>query len=204
MISVAGIFGVAAAAAVIELDAVAVGQLMVSRPLVLGPILGAFLGEPAMGASLGFLFELFNIGDLPVGGNVPLNSTVAVSSALLLTLGPTPVAMELALPTGLAVGWGHARAEGALRRRRSRLNLLVERRLAQGKDTDLGRLAAAELFKQAAMTFAILGLALLCRAPLRWLWAAAPQALSTGLRLGFAASPWLALWALTRSFRVIS
>jgi mannose/fructose/N-acetylgalactosamine-specific phosphotransferase system component IIC len=71
----------AAVLAAVELDASHAGQLMISRPLVLGPLIGLAFGQPGLGLGLGALYELFGLEEIPVGGHVPLNATVAAGAA---------------------------------------------------------------------------------------------------------------------------
>lgn len=59
------------------MDRTAVGQIMLSRPLVALPILGALWGEPFMGLKLGMLLELFWINFLPVGSFMPPDDSFA-------------------------------------------------------------------------------------------------------------------------------
>lgn len=199
-----GLVGAAAACSVIELDATYAGQFMVSRPLVLGPVMGAAFGEPGLGAGLGALCELFCLDALPVGGSVPRNAAVAAAAALILALGPQPVAPALAFPAGLLAGWLHARAEVSLRRRRAALNGALERRLAEGREPGFSSVASGQLLRQAMMTFAVLLAVLALRGPLRRSWEWAPGAARSGLSFGLAMSPWPALWTLVRSFKVVS
>lgn len=191
----------AAAVAVLELDATAAGQFMVSRPIVLGPLLGAALGDLSLGGRLGALCELFSISERPLGAHLPPNAAVAAAAAVLLALGPSQANAALAFPAGLAAGWLHARVEGALRRGRDRAGFQVDKRLARGEDPGLGRLAAIELGKQAVMTFGVLAVALLAGPWLSLLWAGLAQASAAGLRLGLDLAPWIGLAALLRSFR---
>jgi mannose/fructose/N-acetylgalactosamine-specific phosphotransferase system component IIC len=194
----------AAAAALVELDAASFGQLMVSRPIVLGPALGALLGDAALGAALGIICELFNLADAPVGGRLRLNPTVAVAAALLLALGPAVVAVEAALPAGLAVGLMHARLECRLRLWRAAVSAEATRRLEQGRDPRLMRLALSQLGLQAAATFAVLAGVLVVGQPLSSVFGALPDAARSGLRLGLIAAPFLALACLLHSFKVVS
>jgi mannose/fructose/N-acetylgalactosamine-specific phosphotransferase system component IIC len=194
----------AAAAAVLELDAAMACQFMVSRPIVLGPLLGFFLGQPGLGAGLGVICELFTLEELPVGSWLPLNASVAVATALILSSGPAPVPPELALPVGLAAGLAHKRIEAVLRRRRAKLNALVAGRLERAEEPGLGRLALGELARQAATTFLLLAVLLACRGLVRGAWSASPDALRSGLRFGYAVAPWPGLWSLLRSFKVVS
>ena len=199
-----GLLSAALAFSILELDAASVGQFMISRPIVFGPVMGAVVGQPGLGTGLGALCELFCLEALPVGGSVPPNASVAGAAALVLALGAAPVAVELALPAGLFAGWAHARLEVVLRRGRGALNALVERRLAEAGPPRLAALAVGQALRQAAMTLAVLLLVLMGRGPLRGLWLEAPEFLRAGFGFGLALAPWPAAWALLRSFRMVS
>jgi len=62
--------------ATLSMDITAVGQFMVSRPIVVGPLIGALLGNPGIGLATGALVELIWIGDLPVGAHRPIDNTL--------------------------------------------------------------------------------------------------------------------------------
>jgi len=189
----------AVAVALVELDAAHAGQFQVSRPIVLGPLLGLALGHADLGAGVGILLELMSLSELPVGGHLPLNATVASGAALLLAGAPCPVPVELALPVGLALGWLHQRLEGLRRLRRNGLGRSVEALLRLGREPGLGSLAAAELCRQALTTLGLLAAALAALPLLRWGWSIAPEALKAGLRLSWGLSPWLAAASLLRA-----
>lgn len=193
----------AAALALVELDSNAAGQFMLSRPIVVGPILGLAFAAPATGLELGLLFELFSLEELPVGASLPLNATVAAGSALLLALGPAPVAPELAFPAGLILGWLHRRLESGLRRRRAVLSRRAQEDLGRGERPSLGTLAARELGLQALMTASVFFMVLFpLKDALAAGWSRAPEALRAGLGFGFAAAPWVGAAALLRSLKV--
>lgn len=59
-------------------------QLMISRPVVAGPIVGLVLGEPHVGLISGALVELLWIDRLAVGAYVPPHDTIV---AVLVTAG---------------------------------------------------------------------------------------------------------------------
>lgn len=69
--------GIAAAGAFIGLDRTAVGQFMISQPIVAGPLAGWVLGDAATGLLIGTALELVWLLDMPVGAFVPADSTVA-------------------------------------------------------------------------------------------------------------------------------
>ena len=66
------------------LDRVAFVQVMISRPLVAGPLTGWVLGDPLTGLEVGMLLELLWLGRLPVGAAIPPDDTqVAVGATVL-------------------------------------------------------------------------------------------------------------------------
>ncbi|HHL39030.1 MAG TPA: hypothetical protein ENJ37_00835 [Deltaproteobacteria bacterium] len=95
------------AGALASLDRTAALQVMVSRPLVAAAAVGALLGDVNSGLAAGVLAELLLIGDLPVGGYVPLHETAlavvaaAVSVVLVRSWAPEAAGEE-------AYGWAAA------------------------------------------------------------------------------------------------
>jgi PTS system mannose-specific IIC component len=59
-------------------------QLMISRPVVAGPVIGLVLGDPHMGLISGALVELLWMDRLAVGAYVPPHDTIV---AILVTVG---------------------------------------------------------------------------------------------------------------------
>lgn len=90
---------------VLGLDATAVGQFMVSRPLVAGWIAGWMAGEPAMGITVGAILELFLLVSVPSGGaRYPEGSTAAVVGVGVASSLDGPGAVALGVTLGLV--WG--------------------------------------------------------------------------------------------------
>lgn len=91
------------AAALIELDVQSVGQWMLHRPIVLGPLLGLLSGQWELGTAMGMTLELLYADALPIGSWVPPNAAVATGSSLILSSsqGIPPGACLLA---GLVMG----------------------------------------------------------------------------------------------------
>lgn len=91
------VFIVALVGALISLDRTALLQIMVSQPIVAGPLVGFVLGDPVTGLTIGCIMELFWIGAMPIGSSVPPNETAAAviaASACIIAhgvLGATPV-----------------------------------------------------------------------------------------------------------------
>ena len=75
-------FPVSLLMAFFSLDVSAVGQFMISRPIVTGPVVGWLVGQPGIGLELGALIELIWIGDVPVGAHLPLDLTVLTGASV--------------------------------------------------------------------------------------------------------------------------
>ena len=93
----------------VALDGVAVGQIMVSRPLVAGSLAGWLLGDPVTGTALGALLEVYLIVAVPTGGArfpEPGPATVVGVAAAVWTGGPGGLALGLAG----ALVWGQVGA----------------------------------------------------------------------------------------------
>jgi PTS system mannose-specific IIC component len=77
------------------LDRVAFMQLMISRPLVAGPLTGWVLGSPLIGLEVGMLLELLWLGRLPVGAAIPPDDTqVAVGATFLAIYGESILSLH--------------------------------------------------------------------------------------------------------------
>ncbi len=88
----------------VGLDLVSVAQLMIARPLVAGTVAGVLVGDPAAGAVMGAVFELFALEVLPVGGvRYPDYGIGAVAAAALLAGTPGVLGFGLAVAVGLGV-----------------------------------------------------------------------------------------------------
>lgn len=87
------------------LDGTAVGQFMLSRPLVAGALAGLAVGNVAQGALVGMILELYLLVSVPSGGarfpDAPTATVVAVACA-------APFHGTGAVPLAVAVGlvWG--------------------------------------------------------------------------------------------------
>ena len=79
----------------LSLDRKVAFQFMVSRPIVVAPIIGLLLGNPSGGLSAGILFELLYIGDLPIGGYLPSHETaITVASTTIALICAESLGME--------------------------------------------------------------------------------------------------------------
>ena len=94
--------------AVLCLDSHAVGQWMISRPIVTGALVGLLIGDVASGLLIGVLLELVWIGKLPIGISIPSDITLPTVTATVLMVHlkgagvvyPEVAAILLSLPFG--------------------------------------------------------------------------------------------------------
>ena len=71
------------------------------RPIVLGPIVGAILGNPTLGLQIGASYELVMVGNMPVGGAQPPNAVIGGIMAVVFAISTNTPDFDSAL--GLAV-----------------------------------------------------------------------------------------------------
>ncbi len=86
-------------------------QTMISRPIIIAPVIGIILGNPYAGLIIGAILELFWIDRIPVGIYIPPNDSIAAvlaaSIAILSGQFPGAVTKELmALSILLAIPFG--------------------------------------------------------------------------------------------------
>jgi mannose/fructose/N-acetylgalactosamine-specific phosphotransferase system component IIC len=82
------IVGIALVGGLIGLDRTAVGQFMISQPIVVGPLTGWMLGDLGAGFVMGAVLELIWVLDMPVGTFVPADATIStVSATAIAALG---------------------------------------------------------------------------------------------------------------------
>ena len=91
---------------VVGLDLVSVGQTMIARPLVSGTVAGLVLGDPAAGATVGVILELFALDVMPVGAvRYPDYGVGTVAAAATAAHAPGVLGTGLAVCVGLAVAY---------------------------------------------------------------------------------------------------
>ncbi|MDX6768233.1 MAG: PTS sugar transporter subunit IIC [Elusimicrobiota bacterium] len=191
MSALATVWGGAAAVAAAELDTASIGPFLLSRPIVLGPLLGAALGEPGRGAALGAALELCSLRALPVGGALSWNAAVAAGTAVLLCAGPSRLPPEGAFFAGLLAGRLHQAAETRLRASRAAFGRAADRDAAKGRSL-LGAYLASSLLAQFTMTALLVFLVLRLAQPV-WSGLAGWKTLGGALRTVFMVAPWACL-----------
>lgn len=188
-----------AAAALLELDRVRVGQWALSRPLLSGPFVGFLAGDALAGTQIGVLIELLTAGGLPAGGVMPLNGSIAAAVGALLAAPGLPGAASL--PAGLLAGWAFSWIEARVRGACSRMNAVAEEALRRGRFPPLGRLAAAAVALHAAASAAFLFAATLILSTGLLLLLEALPGLRGGLEAAYGAAPWVGFGCLLGALR---
>lgn len=139
------LFG-AGVAIMVGLDRTAALQIMISRPLVAGPLVGLLLGDIMTGLTVGMLLELLWLCRMPVGASIPHDDTqVAVGATTLAIalsgtagrgLGLTLCALLVALPLGKIGQY----IERMVRLRNQLLSATAQRAVDQGELPAIERL----------------------------------------------------------------
>ncbi len=94
------------AGGVAGLDGTSFPQVMLSRPVVAGALMGWLLGIPVEGALLGAVLELFHLGILPIGATpYPEAGTAMVAAVWAYAVSGTTHGAGLLLAIAFALFW---------------------------------------------------------------------------------------------------
>jgi PTS system mannose-specific IIC component len=90
----------------VALDGAALGQFLLSRPLVAASIAGLLVGDPLSGLLVGLLLELAHLVHLPLGGaRLPEPGPGAVAAGAVAGLVGGGTGLILGFTLGLGLGW---------------------------------------------------------------------------------------------------
>ena len=75
------------------------------QPVVLGPIIGAILGNLELGIVVGGAYQLVQIGSMPIGGAQPPNAIMGtiMTASFAISMGLQPTADGVGVAVGLAI-----------------------------------------------------------------------------------------------------
>ncbi len=187
----------AVASGLAALDRKGALQLMLSRPIVLAPVLGALLGDARGGLLLGVPLELLFLGGVNLGGSIPDNESL-LAGALTSLVVPAGLAgrgvdaslaaLGLALLTPLALV-GRSLDRASERRNAGLAQQAVAR--ATAGDARAARVNLLGLALPFGATAAICAACVLASPLLALLHRALPARLVSGLGAG-----WHVVWAL--------
>ncbi len=128
------------------LDRTAVLQLMLSRPIVAGPLTGLVLGSPLIGLQVGMLVELLWLGRLPVGASIPPDDTQIATGGTFLAVAfsspdfSTPVTIIFCLLVAIPLAKSGQFFDKMARRANNLLVKSAERNVLTGDLSTIDRL----------------------------------------------------------------
>lgn len=116
-------------------------QAMISRPIIIAPVIGVILGNPYAGLIIGAILELFWIDRIPIGIYIPPNDSIAAafaaSAAILAGQSLGSVTREMiALSILIAIPFGILAKKVDVKLAESN-NLLSDQALEAAKALDL-------------------------------------------------------------------
>lgn len=137
-------------AALLQLDNVQAGQLLLARPAFVGPLLGWLNGCPLEGAKIGLITELIFMDFMAVGGIVPPNGLVSAAVGVLV-FSWAGLPESAAFFSGILAGLLYCRVEARLRSSRSSLTAVVDAEVGRGV-IRLGRRLAGALLTESVVS----------------------------------------------------
>ncbi|MDR0953056.1 MAG: PTS sugar transporter subunit IIC [Elusimicrobiota bacterium] len=185
--------------AFLELDTTYLGQVLLSRPLVVGSALGFLTGNFFIGLQLGIFTELIYLDFIPIGGVVPPSGAISAGIAVLMA---HIFAMDIyfAFFIGILCGIIFSFVERKIRRYRAKLLPKIERALYEGK-TSIGKVMLQSIIFQFLAVFAFALVALTIFGPLFSLINQdIPEKLHIAFKFSYFVVPWVGLSILFISF----
>src|SRR3989339_396800 len=140
------------------LDNVKFGQFMVSRPLVVGAIMGLFSGNFPLGLRMGVLLELLWIRVIPVGTFYPPDTVITTALACLWTIVFSRLCPEgmfafyalLGIALAIPVGIVYKTIQINDRKRASGYNRIIEEGIESGQPDLIDHFVRMSLLKDFA------------------------------------------------------
>lgn len=185
--------------ALFELDTTYVGQFLISRPLFVGTIFGAFTGNLFLGLQIGIFTELIYIDYLPIGGVVPPSGTITAAVAIMMNYF-FKMDIYFAFFVGIICGQMFAFLERFLRNKRSVVLKLVERKLVERRITP-GKVILKNLAVEFGVIFVFLVLSMIIFGPLfTYLHNDISDKVHVAFKFAYYITPWVGLCGLFLSF----
>ena len=193
------LIGFCALIALLELDTTYVGQILISRPLFVGTIVGALTGNLFLGLQIGIFTELIYIDYLPIGGAIPPSGAITASVALLMNYF-FKMDIYFAFFVGIVCGQMFAFVEKYLRNRRSQLLDKVEKDLLEKKVTP-GTIMFKSIALEFGAIFIFLILSVILFGPLfSYLHQDITDKIHVAFKFAYYIVPWVGLCGLFLSF----
>jgi len=118
--------------ALLEMDTTYFGQVLISRPVVVGSLLGFMCGDFFLGLQLGIFTELIYLDFMPIGGVIPPSGAISAGVAVLMAHFFLMDAY-FAFFAGIVSGIIYSFIDRFIRKYRARLLPSLEKDLIDGK-----------------------------------------------------------------------
>lgn len=185
--------------AFMELDTTYLGQVLISRPVVVGSLLGFITGDFFLGLQIGIFTELIYLDFMPIGGVVPPSGAVSTGVAILMAHFFL-MDIYFAFFVGIVSGIMFSFIEKHMRRYRARLLPSLEKEIVEGKVTS-GNVLLQSLTLQYLVVFTFLILTLTILGPgFNAISADIPEKLHIAFKFSYFVVPWVGLSVLFISF----
>lgn len=187
-------------AALLELDTTYAFQLLLSRPIIAGPLFGLFTGDVMAGLQAGLFAELLFIDSAPLGGIIPPNGLVAcVIPVILYAQG---IELYFGFFIGVLGAIAYSLLDATLRRTRFRWLVFLENKVGRWPG-DIARVIAGTLLLSFLVAFIFISaLAWISGQLMFSLYPYIPPRVHFAFRLAYTAVPWIGLAALIPAFRL--
>lgn len=187
-------------AALLELDTTYAFQLLLSRPIIAGPLFGLFTGDVMAGLQAGLFAELLFIDSAPLGGIIPPSGVVAcVIPVILYAQG---IELYFGFFIGVLGAIAYALLDATLRRTRFRWLVFLENKIGRWPG-DMARVIAGTLLLSFLVAFIFISaLAWISGQLMFSLYPYISPRVHFAFRLAYTAVPWIGLAALIPAFRL--
>lgn len=187
-------------ASVLELDITYAFQLLLSRPIIAGPLFGLVTGDVMAGLQVGVFAELLFADISPLGGIIPPSGVVAtVIPVILYSLG---LELYFGFFFGIVAAVLYSFLDALLRKTRFTWLVFLEKKLGRNP-SGLTRAVLAALLLSFLMTFIFISIAAWLSAHLMFaLFPYLTPKVHFAFRLAYTAVPWIGLAALLPVFRL--
>ncbi len=193
------LIGFSALVALLELDTTYVGQILISRPLIVGTLLGALTGNLFLGLQVGIFIELIYIDYLPIGGTIPPSGAISASVAILMNHF---FAMDIyfAFFVGIVCGQIFVFVERSVREKRSSFLNKLEKALI-GRKVPLNKVMFKSIAAEFLVVFIFLILSMIVIGPLfSFMHKDISEKIHVAFQFSYYIVPWVGLCALLFSF----
>ncbi len=187
-------------AALLELDTTYAFQLLLSRPIIAGPLFGWLIGDMSAGVQVGIFAELLFTDVSPLGGIIPPSGVVGSVVPLLLYAQGIELCFGFFLGVLGAVLYSFF--DALLRKTRFDWLIFLEKRIDR-KPTDIKRTIAVTLLLSFLMSFIFISVLAWGSSQLMFiLYPYISARTHFAFQLAYLAVPWIGLSTLIPAFRL--